>query len=592
MGAFADITSVTQSNEMIANVEDKYVVVSMKRYEKPHRDLVVTTNVAEPYQFELDTLVGKNGSNIPPDLESLLSQSEKPTSLIASRDNSETWKTIDVCSHSGLLDGTIENHECDPLEDCPECRGDGRCTKCHGSGDVDCHVCHGNGQCRDCHGHGRTRCTECGGDGRCRKCGGSGEIVCKHCHGTGEVRNPDYNRPGYSNSPEYFKCQFCHGAGRLPCEHCSASGIQKTARFLFGANSHNSGSGRCPKCDGTGELTCKTCKGTGNCTSCQGSGKETCSHCHGEGNCPNCNGSGKVTCRRCEGSGWYQTFSIYDTKCYVKKWEYVSLEELKEGLILATKRPVYKNLYRKWKYKDVIEFDKTKDIKLKSKQDFGNDEAYQRFEKAYDQATRESGSKDTPYEKAMEMEKVPVTKVEFTLNDKEYSVYVMGDNGVVMCEELPVKVEMYKPSFFQKLKMTFTKKKRHLSYIKMAAYIFQCDGKDMSESHVLDVFIAALKLKPAKQEALKEQLKKYNSNMPYEVFRKEISSLFSSKKTLTFAWQCMAVDKKVSPQENQLFEKLLAEYKIEPSEVETMKRFATKYSLLKDEQLVSEYLRK
>lgn len=78
MGVFADITSVTQSNEMIANVVDKYVTVSTKRYEKPHRDLVVTTNVADPYQFDLDTLVGKKGSNIPSILESFLSKVDKP----------------------------------------------------------------------------------------------------------------------------------------------------------------------------------------------------------------------------------------------------------------------------------------------------------------------------------------------------------------------------------------------------------------------------------------------------------------------------------------------------------------------------------
>lgn len=72
MGVFANITSVTQSNEMIANVADKYVTVSTKRYEKPHCDLVVTTNVADPYQFDLDTLVGKKGSNIPSILESCL----------------------------------------------------------------------------------------------------------------------------------------------------------------------------------------------------------------------------------------------------------------------------------------------------------------------------------------------------------------------------------------------------------------------------------------------------------------------------------------------------------------------------------------
>lgn len=78
MGVFADITSVTQSNEMIANVADKYVTVSTKRYEKPHRDLVVTTNVADPYQFDIDTLVGKKGSNIPSVLESFLSKVDKP----------------------------------------------------------------------------------------------------------------------------------------------------------------------------------------------------------------------------------------------------------------------------------------------------------------------------------------------------------------------------------------------------------------------------------------------------------------------------------------------------------------------------------
>lgn len=283
---------------------------------------------------------------------------------------------------------------------------------------------------------------------------------------------------------------------------------------------------------------------------------------------------------------------MYEAKCYVKTWEFVSLEELKEGLRLATPRPVYKDIYRKWRSRGVVEFDRIDDVINKSNQDFGNADSYKTFEKAYTQAVNASGVKDTPYEKSLNMERVPVTKIDFSLNNKDYTAYVMGDNGVVMCEELPVKVEMYKPTFFQKLKLTFTKKKRHLAYIKLAAYIFQCDGKSMDESHVLDVFITALKLKPAKQEALKEQLKAYNSQMPYEVLRKNISSLFSSKKTLTFAWQCMAVDKNMSSQENELFAKLVAEYKLDSSEVETMKKFATKYSLLKDEHLVDEYLGK
>ena len=76
MGVFADITSVTQSNEMVANVKDKYVVVSTMQYEKPRRDIVGSTKVSEPYQLDLDTLVGKNGSNITPELENFLSKIE------------------------------------------------------------------------------------------------------------------------------------------------------------------------------------------------------------------------------------------------------------------------------------------------------------------------------------------------------------------------------------------------------------------------------------------------------------------------------------------------------------------------------------
>ena len=90
---------------------------------------------------------------------------------------------------------------------------------------------------------------------------------------------------------------------------------------------------------------------------------------------------------------------------------------------------------------------------------------------------------------------------------------------------------------------------------------------------------------------LKEQLKKYNSDMPYETFRKEIKSLFSSKKTLTFAWQCMSVDKKISQQENDLFGKIAAEYKLGSDEIESMKKFAAKYSMLSDDSLVNEYMR-
>ena len=334
-------------------------------------------------------------------------------------------------------------------------------------------------------------------------------------------------------------------------------------------------------------VPCKTCGGTGA----RNNSYETCSHCHGSGNCPRCHGTGKITCRRCEGSGWYQTFDVYEAKSYVKKWHYISAEHLEEGMDMADKRPVYKDIYKKWKYRDTVDFDRYEDVRKKTDADFGTSESFNKFEKAYVQASDASKTTDTPYSKSLEIGKVPVTKVDFMLNNNNYSLYILGDNRVVMCDNLPKTIEMYKPSFFQKMKLLLTKNKRHLSYIKLAAYIFQCDGKDIKESRVFDVFFNALDIKPEKKEQLKEQLKKYNSDMPYETFRKEIKSLFSSKKTLTFVWQCMSVDKKLSQQENDLFGKIAAEYKLGNDEIESMKKFAAKYSMLSDDSLVKEYMK-
>lgn len=493
------------------------------------------------------------------------------------------WKKIETGSTKGLLEGTIQNHQCDPKEDCPECGGDGRCVECDGTGDVDCHVCHGNGHCKDCHGQGQEMCRECGGNGRCRHCGGSGKILCDKCHGEGKVWVNN------SNGPRTEKCSRCSGAGYKPCPKCSST-KQKVFRSLVYQSASACGSGQCQVCEGTGKITCKTCNGSGRCTSCNGSGKETCSHCHGNKSCPNCNGTGKITCRRCEGSGWYQTFSEYEAKSYKKQWHYISSDNLERGINMASKRPVYKDVYRKWRYKNEIDFDNIESVRKQTEQSFGTAETFLDFEKSYEQALKASPTTDTPYEKALEIKCVPVSKIDFSLNGNDYTVYVMGDNSVVMCGELPKKVEIYKPSFFQRIKLAFTKGKRQTAYIKLAAYIFQCDGKNYSESRVLKAFLAQLKWDSEKLSKFKEQLKTYNGQMPYETFRKEISSLFSSKKALTFAWQCMSVDKELSQRENELFNKLAKEYKLQESEIESLKRYAEKYSLLKDESLVKEYM--
>ena len=140
MGVFSDITSITQTKEMVAIISNEYVMVHTNHLELPHKDLSVTDKISNPFQLELDTLAGKKKSSLPPVLAKYL----KLNKII--EDGSDLT--------FGLLDGTIEDHTCDTQVDCNTCHGDGCCKDCTGSGKVDCKSCHGSGWCADCKGYG------------------------------------------------------------------------------------------------------------------------------------------------------------------------------------------------------------------------------------------------------------------------------------------------------------------------------------------------------------------------------------------------------------------------------------------------------
>ena len=68
-----------------------------------------------------------------------------------------------------------------------------------------------------------------------------------------------------------------------------------------------------------------------------------------------------------------------------------------------------------------------------------------------------------------------------------------------------------------------------------------------------------------------------------------IRPLLLSKKTITFAWECMAIDKQVTTQETELFAKIVAEYKISETEVSQLKGMARRFAKLKPDQIAKEY---
>lgn len=76
MGVFADITKVTQSNEMMADVSEQFISVTTRQHERPCRDLQPNSNETDPFQLELDFIIGKKGDTLPSCLASLLKKED------------------------------------------------------------------------------------------------------------------------------------------------------------------------------------------------------------------------------------------------------------------------------------------------------------------------------------------------------------------------------------------------------------------------------------------------------------------------------------------------------------------------------------
>ncbi len=154
--------------------------------------------------------------------------------------------------------------------------GNGSCSDCGGSGEIECDNCDGSGdrECYNCDGSGTVGCNDCDSDGtiECWECEGEGEVDCSTCDGEDEI-----------------ECEYCDGSGEIDdkkCSECSGGGKQKCPDCESGKN-------QCFRCDGRGKKDCKNCEASGEveCGDCDGDGERECGECYGSGNieCPECN---------------------------------------------------------------------------------------------------------------------------------------------------------------------------------------------------------------------------------------------------------------------------------------------------------------
>ena len=504
--------------------------------------------------------------------------------------------------NKGVLYGTVRTYSCDPEEDCRKCSATGRCPTCEGDGQVVCGDCNGDGECHHCSGQGQSVCEKCHGGGECQTCHGRGHQRCESSILSGfYIDNSQNNSTLVSHCGGSGKCARCHGRGvvRLPgrVETCKACGGSGDCRHCHGRGEIECddchGSGRCDDCHGNGRITCDECDGSGRCHDCEGSGRLTCSDCGGDGECTDCHGHGRLTCPRCEGKGAYQQFMTYTIKGIRRDACFTGTLDCAKCIREATGEIIYEGVQKKWVKEGEVEFDHTAEVdKLGCACDrtlyLQSKALYKDF---LDKETPKDGNV-RPYAKSIKIEKVRLAKIEYVVDDKPYVMYVMGDNNTVACEEVPKNIEALKLSFLEKTKLLAMTLFRKKEYAQLAYYIFKLDDVAEAEQRMLDVAVRKCCKTPEEEAKFREELKKFDpATMPFEELRKQMKALFASKKLIAFVWQCIAVDKEVSPKEEEFFNKVVAEFKnVSPDQVGKIKGLASRIAKLSDEEILDEYL--
>lgn len=300
-----------------------------------------------------------------------------------------------------------------------------------------------------------------------------------------------------------------------------------------------------------------------------------------------------MKCPRCEGTGAYQKFTTYTIKGIRKDGCFTGSLECAKCIQEATGEVLFDGVQKKWANGDVVEFDCTNDVYK-----IGTDCDQQLYDECmteYNGFLEEKAPKSEevrPYCKKIKIEKVRLAKIEYEVDGKPYVLYLMGDNNTVASEEMPKTIEALKLSLFEKTKLLAMTLFRKKEYAQLANYIFKIDGVAESEQRMLNVAVKKCCSTPEEEAKFREELKKFDPvTVPFEALRKQMKALFASKKLIAFVWQCIAVDKKVSPQEEEFFKKVVAEYKnVSPEQVEKIKALASRIAKLSDEEILDEYL--
>ncbi len=362
-----------------------------------------------------------------------------------------------------------------------------------------------------------------------------------------------------------------------------------------------SGSGNCRSCDGNGYKRCSDCIGTGKverkvgklksgepkygkvgCYNCQGSGRKSCTSCKGSGKCVNCQGNGKVICKRCDGTSHYQTYISYSSsfKPVVKEFYYSDYPEIIKAIALTKNKVSFNDDLLEWSNSNTIHTNnKEKAIKTNRH----SKEVISELENLAELSPHQMLGRIHS-----EIETVPITIVDYSFEDKDFQLLIVGENNIVCYSSLPKK-HSYKTNVFQRLINFFTNKKRKIAFTYIASYMFNADGSvDEPEVKLLDLFLNNIQLKQTEKNLLIDDLKR---NLSIEDITPKIKVIKSDLRALVFAWQCVMQDGKINSNEEIAFTKLSKLFKVDEEGLAKIKHKATKFAHLKDSEMLEEYFK-
>lgn len=196
-----------------------------------------------------------------------------------------------------------------------------------------------------------------------------------------------------------------------------------------------------------------------------------------------------------------------------------------------------------------------------------------------------------PYMNTVRATKVPGTRVKFIVNDTEYEMVFLGNGGVVCHKELPTSLKVFEQSEEERKEMNENAYKRHSAMATLTAYIMNLDSSDKPDTRLINLILKHMGLSAIDRSLKIHSLKlRYPAKQPHDFILDRVSCLLTSKKTICYAWLCMALNKQITPAEEEFFNALVARYNISNSELQSLKKFAGKFMTLDDEQIIKEFL--